>query len=76
MEPHEDGSLVKFPKRQLVRSRMYSWRQWVKKQTEKSGKTGGKTPIPMEGMDKILYDLARGSRMPKGTNSPTRSYIF
>ena len=43
----------------------------VRKQTEKSGKTGGKTPIPLEGMDKILYDLVKGSIMPRRTNSPT-----
>ena len=37
LEPPEDGSLVKFPTWHLVRFRMYTWRQWVKKQTEKLG---------------------------------------
>ena len=71
LEPPEDGSLVKFPTWQLLRSRVYSWKHWVKKQTEKSGKTGGKTPIALEGTDKILYDLVRGNRMPRGRSSPT-----
>ena len=55
LEPPEDGSLVKFPTWQLVRSRIYSWRERDKKQTEKSGNNDGKTPIALE--DKAMISM-------------------
>ena len=71
--------LLKMEKMEQVRTRCYNWNAWSKDRAKKesgAGSTGRKTLKILTGVDKEIYELFYGKRLPDGASSPSVSDKF
>ena len=71
--------LLKMETMDEVRKRCYNWNSWSKERAKKENGTGstGRTTLKiLTGIDKEIYELFYGKRLPNGASSPTVSDEF
>ena len=76
LTPPKGRILLKFEKWDQVRKICYNWNARSKKRGGKEsgpGSTGQRTLKVLKGVNKDIYDLFYGKRLPKGAASPTVS---
>ena len=68
--------LLKMDSMEEVRKKCYNWNSWSKDRAKKengAGSTGRSTLKTLKGIDKDIYELFYGRRLPDGASSPTVS---